>query len=115
MHEVKVKKQELLEALVKNRNVHIEDYWDAMEGYTNAAETLLKERLQKVREKFAVDLKFNIPKPVSYEKEYDRIISMVKMSVEDELTLSSQEFAQFVMDDWGWKGAFTATNAFYNG
>lgn len=34
---------------------------------------------------------------------------MLAMSVEDQIELTSQEFAQYVRDDWAWKRQFTDT------
>jgi hypothetical protein len=35
------------------------------------------------------------------------------METREEIELTEQEFAQYVMDDWSWKGQFTATNSAY--
>lgn len=115
MHEVKVHKTDLLQKLESNRKAHIEAYEEAVTGYKKLAQERVGDALSALRAGEDVDLNFNLPKPKSYEKEYDRVIEMVKMSVETELELSAQEFAQFVMDDWGWKQTFAATTMMYTG
>lgn len=116
MHEVKVNKNDLLSKLIDNREQHIQDYNDAVKGYKHAASNALLERWDNIQKRDkVVDLTFNLPRPKLYKTEYDRVIEMVKMSVDNELVLSTQEFAQFVMDDWNWKQTFTTTNAFYAG
>jgi hypothetical protein len=40
-----------------------------------------------------------------FEKGLD--LYMLEMSVESEIELTAQEFAQYVRDDWGWKRQFT--------
>lgn len=115
MHQVKVRRLELLQRLQENRETHIAEYEEASKGYHEEAIKRVSKVLDSLKAGLETDLSFSLPKPKSYEKEYDRVIEMVKMSVESELELSSQEFAQFVMDDWGWKQSFTNTNSLYSG
>ena len=35
-----------------------------------------------------------------HEKDYNQMINMLQMSVDEELELDSEDFAKFVMDDW---------------
>ncbi len=40
---------------------------------------------------------------------------MLDMSVDDIIVISADDFAMYVMDDWRWKDAFTASNSRYLG
>ena len=42
-----------------------------------------------------------------------RVIMMATMSVEDTISLSEDEFAMYVMDQWRWKQAFAETTLRY--
>ena len=35
-----------------------------------------------------------------HEKDYNQMINMLQMSVDEELELDLEDFAKFVMDDW---------------
>ena len=41
------------------------------------------------------------------------MILMLEMSVDEELTVRSDEFACYVMDDWLWKDDWQVSNAGY--
>ena len=56
---------------------------------------------------------FKLDAPINQIKEYDRAIKMLEMSVDNDITLSEQEFAEYVLDDWHWKNQFTLTNSAY--
>lgn len=58
-----------------------------------------------------------IPEPEDHTEDhtgdYDRVIMMAHMSVEDTITLSEDEFAMYVMDQWRWKQDFADTTLCY--
>lgn len=121
--EVKVKRTELLEVLRGNRTQHLADYKAACEGYRELAMARieqifcdLKAKVNGLREGqtiAVVGLTFGLDAPISHEKAYDQIIRMMEMSVDDEILLTSGQFACFVMDDWDWKEEWTASNSTY--
>lgn len=39
----------------------------------------------------------------------------MEMETRSQIELTEEEFAQYVMDDWRWKGQFAATTASYLG
>jgi hypothetical protein len=49
----------------------------------------------------------SLPFPEDHTKDYDHIIAMVEMSVDDLFELNQNDFARYVLDDWEWKAAFT--------
>jgi hypothetical protein len=121
--EVKVRRNDLLTELRKNREQHIRDYKEACEGYREQAIRRIDEIAADLRKKIH-DLKegqtiaimnvvFGLNAPVSHEKSYDQIIKMVEMSVDDEIVLTAGQFACFVMDDWEWKAEWTGSMAQY--
>lgn len=132
MREVKVKRLELLEKIKANRLKHISEYRDGVNGYKELAikkvleihqkaKKDLKENVERILSKIEnmtpeeiengpgnsviilQQLSFNLPVPVSHEKDYNQVISMLEMSVDEHLTIKSDEFACYVMDDWDWK------------
>lgn len=41
------------------------------------------------------------------------MLTMARMSVDDVLELTQEDFAMYVMVQWHWKGAFTETVSWY--
>lgn len=114
MQEVTVHKDELLQKLRANKNKHMADYTYALKGYVEALVDQLNSKLKELDSGSIPDASINLPKPKAHVEEYDQVITMVEMSVDEEIKLYSQEFAQYVMDNWSWKNTFTATNMMYS-
>lgn len=124
MREVKVKRDELLAKVRENRTKHIDEYDDAVAGYKDAALAAINKGVAKLRAQVA-DLEagetlqlsavlFDLAVPQNHAKDYDQVIAMLEMCVDEELTIRSDEFACYVMDDWGWKDEFENVSKLYN-
>lgn len=136
MDKLKFKREKLLAAVRENRDKHKREYEEALAGYRDEAITQFGQQvdsLRKTMEKYAAEAKkwegyrdagqidcdpsegIHVPlqKPQQYLKDYDRVIRMLEMSHEDEITLDHQEFSQYVQDDWKWKEQFSNTTALY--
>lgn len=110
---VTVKRQDLLTHLEDNRTKHRSLFDEAQTGFRTEVIKLLDKRLADARDGKGIDLRIHLPEPQDHTKDYDRVILMVKMSVNDEVELTHQEFQQYVMDDWSWKREFVATASNY--
>jgi hypothetical protein len=121
--EVRVRRNELLDVLAKNRRNHIAQYIEACQGYRAAAIKALDEVFTEARNRIS-NLKagkmisvvgFTIPlhPPENHERSYDQIIRMMEMEVDDVVTLTADQFACFVMDDWEWSEHWAASNRAY--
>ena len=106
MEKITVNKTELLAKLEQNRSDHRGIFEEALAGFAREAERELNERLNQLREGLRRDLVIRKPVPTDHTNDYDRAISMIQMSLGDTVTLSENDFAQYVMDDWGWQGQF---------
>ena len=60
-------------------------------------------------------IKFDIhlPKPVSYEKEYDKAIMMIEYEIREEIEISNQDFSKYFQDEWSWKENFFLNTELY--
>ena len=114
MEKVTVKKDELIQLVTKNRDGHKAIFDEAVEGYKTAAEKILDQHLKAIKKGSLVSVYINLPRPVNHTKDYDRVITMLKMSVDPEVTISQQDFAMYAMDDWSWKQEFLRTNSEYS-
>jgi hypothetical protein len=81
----RIKKDELVQKVQFNRNEHRAIYERAMDGYRKAAGDFF----------------------------YDVVLEGWRMTEDDEIELSVQEFRQYVKDEWGWKKEFLATSQNY--
>jgi hypothetical protein len=55
----------------------------------------------------------SLPMPEDHTDDYERAIKMLDLDVREDIELTEQEFAQYVLDDWGWKDQWTTTNSAY--
>lgn len=110
---VKVKKDDLLARVRDNRDKHRAIFEDAVKGFRTKAVELLEQRLEDARKGRRINIHINLPTPIDQTREYDRIIKMLEMSVDQEIELTQTEFTNYVMDDWSWKKMFSSTNAMY--
>jgi len=125
MREVKVRRSDLLEKIKANREKHIADYKEAVAGYKQAALAAIDDGVAKLRKQVdeldqdevmaLTPVYFELAVPQSHAKDYDQVIAMLEMSVDEQLTIRSDEFAMYVMDDWQWKAAFERTKLSYSG
>ena len=116
MKSVKLKKKELLKIVKENRQKHITDYAESVEDYKTAAVKVAKEHVELAKtadlSKIA-KIKAMPSAPVSYEKEYDRAVRMLELSVDDVIELEEDVFNQLVLDEWHWKHQFIASASLY--
>lgn len=118
MKNVKVKKEQLRATLLKNRDTHVADFEIAWDAFRGKAERNLQRLLDKLRDAprgAAVELYVGLEPPQNHVGDYTRAIEMLDWEVGEEVTLTEQEFQQFVQDDWSWKQQFSMTNIKYTG
>ena len=125
MREVKVRKFDLLVKICANKEKHIKEYKEACEGYRQQALVKIDEvtkhlvhKVQSLKEGEYIGLasiSFGLDVPQSHEKDYNQVIMMLEMSIDEEVTLKSDEFACYVMDDWDWQQNWKMSNSKYMG
>lgn len=113
MNIVTVKRGQLLSILKENREKHREIFLKAIDGYRKHAIEHLSSMLQDAKDGKRIRRSLELPVPMDQTPEYDRVIGMLNMSIDDQITLSSNEFACYVQDDWSWKEQFTHSNTRY--
>jgi len=113
MHEVKVKREELLAKVKNNREAHRELFLKAQEGYRQDMITELDNMLRDARDGKQIRRSVTMPEPQDHTADYDRVIKMLEMCVDPVVELDSMAFDQYVMDNWTWKGHALATNSMY--
>ena len=116
MRSVKVEKNELLGIVRDNKKKHVKEFDESVKDYKKAAIKVAKEHVElaKTGDLDQISKIRAMPqRPSSYEKDYDRAIRMLELSVEDTIELEEDIFNQLVLDEWTWKNSFTASSALY--
>jgi len=116
MREVTVKKDKLLEILKTNRKTHMEDYIAAEKGYYE--ELVERHEAALVIAKQGPECDTPVPNihlqsPTDHTPEYDKIIGMLEMDIDDEVVLREDEYSSFVDNDWDWKRNWDVSNTMY--
>lgn len=114
LQKVRLSKDDLLTKVIANRKQHVEDYAEALDGYKEAFSQALEEKIVSLENGEVPDQYFReLPVPTHHEDDYDHVIAMLGFSLDDEIELTREEFAKYVMDDWGWKQNFTSNVGMY--
>jgi hypothetical protein len=115
MNQVKVKKDELLKILRKNRAEHRDIFLKAQEKYREVAIKELDAQLKAARsgKPFVLAKIVRLVQPQDYTAQYDRAIQMLEMSVDDTIIITASEFANFVQDIWNWSRDWAVSNSSY--
>lgn len=110
---VKVNKGDLLKVLKENREIHRSLFLEALEGYREEVIKLLTINLDNVKAGKKIVTFLQLPVPKDQTSEYDQIIRMLEMSVDEDFELEDHEFKCYVSDEWSWKEAVTMSNSQY--
>jgi hypothetical protein len=113
LQSVRVSKKFLLEKLTANRAEHEKTYYEILDArHQKVIDTLKKEiRKAKADKKYTPSL--YLPLPENHVKDYDRAIGILTASLDTEFELSSNEYDQYVNDDWKWKEIYITTSGCY--
>jgi hypothetical protein len=115
MEKIQVKKETVLEILRKNKETHRTEFEEAMTGWIEEAKKKLTGLLYQLNSNKASEVKFEVylPKPVSYEKEYEKAIKMVEFEIRDTIEISNSDFERYFLDEWAWKESFLSNTRLY--
>ena len=114
LDEIRIDKANLLAILKKNRDGHRKVLEKGLADYKAVVVKELEKRIKEVLAGKQIDQYLRLIQPEDHTNDYDRVIKSLTMSLDDDVQLTQDEFAQYVDDDWGWKKQFTETTAFYS-
>lgn len=105
---VTVKREDLLEKLREGLAKHKATFAEAQEDYVKAAKAFVVAAAERVATGDLSGLDFSrlCQKPISYESDFDTAISMIEMSVVQDIVLDEKTFKQWVMGKWDWARDF---------
>lgn len=111
MQTVTIDKQKFHHILQDNRAAHIAAFEEATQAFYKALNEELGFITEAVKEQSmnfqAVFSKITrMDCPAGHCDDYDRVIDELQHEVGDTVTLTSEEFQQYVKDNWRWKESF---------
>lgn len=136
---VKVKKEELLAKIRENRAAHIKEYEEAVDAFKEMAtreiqklHSVLNEGVKEVKKELKVyqgnvdegalkvafnikmpQIALNLITPEDKRDDYDKLITMFEMEVEDVVELTQGEFNQYIHDETDWAVQAKMSNSSY--
>lgn len=113
MDTTKVKRAELLAKIKTNRDSHNGIFLKAQEEYRKDVITELERRLEDAKAGKPIERGTKLPEPVDHTADYDRVIGMLEMSVDEVVEIDASEFDRYVLDNWHWKDKVVASNMYY--
>ena len=132
--------KKLLETLRANRDAHVQEYKEAVEGYLDEARKRLEGEFEKAKGElqkafhrtqreletfdptkatdtivFCKGISFTLTAPRSYVDAYDQAIQMMEWETRERVELNATEFRCFVMNKWDWMEDFKMSTMAYVG
>lgn len=114
MHSVKVKTAELLAKLEANRAEHKGLFEQAQAKYRDRVIEELDAMLAAAKKGDSLRTQVRLVAPEDHTADYDRVIAMLEMSVDAEVTLDAASFQQYVLNQWAWFARAMALNTTYS-
>jgi hypothetical protein len=108
---IKVSKEELLKKLTKNLGIHVKLHDIALDGYKKQFIEACKYILNKAEKHNKYDFSSlqKLNKPQNHAKDYEEMIMMVKLHVDDTLVLTYEEFQRYILNKWDWIRSFRSS------
>ena len=113
MREVTVKRSALTEKVQANRDQHRAAFEEAQRVYREQMVEELDRMLADAKAGKKIKRGFILPEPEDHTDDYDRVLAMLAMSVDDEIDLDAASFNQYVLDQWGWQRSFASNTLAY--
>ena len=109
---IKVKKSELLAKIEENKALHIQDYEAAVIAYKDKAISQLNNLLKNAKNG-SLKIELQLVHPINKAGEYDKIITMFNMDVEETIELDQDEFNAYVFDELDFSSHAKLSNSAY--
>ena len=110
---IKVDKDRLMLALEQNRSKHGAEYQKAKAGYIKVTTEQVRDYLVRLTNGEIIGQQFLPSPPEDHTGDYDEAIEMMAWAQDEFIELTQAQFKQYVMDDWGWKDTWLASNTVY--
>lgn len=113
MKSVTINKKDLIAKISANRNTHRDTFLKAQTQYRQFVIQELDKMLDEAKHGGQIKRHVSLVEPMDRTGDYDNVLTMLEMSVDDQIELSAQDFNRYVMDKWEWSAHVNFTNATY--
>lgn len=103
---VKVDRLELIVALKKGRELHRDQFADANYDYQQAVKKFLALAVAQTDHGNFDNVHLTLKAPVSREAEYNNVIEMMMVSVDDNIQLDMESYKAYYKNEWPWSRDF---------
>lgn len=104
---VTITKSKLVAHITSNRKKHADEYTAMVKGYRKKCKEIFEKNLKILEAELPKDTppEFEpLPDlPKHHLEEYDKLSRMLSWETNDRVTLSEQEFMNYIEDNWYWK------------
>lgn len=111
---MKFNKTYLVDTISANRDEHRAIFEEAVDGYKKKLLEELDAYIERIKHNELIYVSIHYPRPDDHTKDYERVLSMLDNTTEMEIELSESQYSSYVLDEWGWSGAFYTTNSSYS-
>lgn len=112
--EISVNKDELIEKIRENKEIHIQEYEKAVIAYKEEALRQLEILMGKVQEG-DTKVRLELTSPIDNRENYDKVIEMFEWEVEHVVKLQQDEFREYVQDETDFAVRAKISNTAYMG
>ena len=110
---VNVSRIAMLAALRAARELHIAEYKEARADYEAAVIKFLSNALERAKNGDFKEVKINFHPPVDHTAEYDDVIEMMEVSVDDTINLDRETYKAYYKNEWSWTSGFKLESTMY--
>ena len=116
MTNITVSKDRILKILKSNKEKHIKEYNEALTAFYTKAAMVFSSMMEKALNSdpsLTINEVCELIKPISHQEEYELVIRMLQMDLNEVVDLSRQEYTQYIDDNWTWTQQFKSINSSY--
>ena len=110
---VNVKRADLLEKLRANKETFIEEYKEALSDFNAKVIRELQQNLKKAKKGQLKEVRINLVPPTDHTDDYQEVIDMMEVSVDEVINLDSESFKAYYKNEWNWTSHFKTLNSSY--
>lgn len=114
MEEIKVKVSYLKRVLTENRHEHKKEFEVTYSGFRNQVITLMEENLEKAKNGDEVITRIDLNPPIDHTEDYDIVLDMLRIHEDSKITVTQEEYKNFILDKWHWSSSFSSSSSSYS-
>lgn len=108
---VNVNRLDLIIALKAGREIHIKEYAEATADYKGAVVKFLQDAIARALEGDFSKVKIDFNAPVDHTEDYNDIIDMLEVSVDETINLDRESYKAYYRNEWTWTSSFKSIGA----